>query len=156
LTALCASGVKAMMVNVLRDDLCPFDCHISSSKKLDPKAASRGKFSLLLPISIFLLMGYQSAAQAQDSLGNLGIPTSSERFFEAGTERFEREIQNLQERSRATENILHIHADVQTPEDLLRLEDPRIHLQDPCSRSEVKLLNGSTQIPLIVHPLSQN
>jgi hypothetical protein len=111
------------------------------------------KFLLLLSVYTALSIADQPAAQAQISLGNFGIPTSSERFFETGTEKFEREIQQLQERN-ATEDVLQIHPDVQMPADLLRLEDPRIHSQNRSS-SQVKLLKVSTQALWIVHPLNR-
>jgi hypothetical protein len=81
-----------------------------------------------------ILLGTERSASA--ALGNLGIPTASERFLEAGRRNLEREIQNLQRPAVAPAEVLRVK---ETPQlDRLDLEDPRLRLPDQRSDRQSK------------------
>ncbi|MBD3883985.1 hypothetical protein IFO70_19720 [Phormidium tenue FACHB-886] len=95
-----------------------------------------------------LLLDYRSIAQAQAShnfLGNLGVPSSSERFFEAGRESFERKIQRLQEPSSMSEELLNNSEAVEIRQDLLRLEDPHVPFEEAPSNQVRQSYNTPRQ-----------
>jgi hypothetical protein len=67
--------------------------------------------------------------QTQQVLPGLFTPTNSQRFFEAGRNQFEREIQNLRERDNyAPEDLLQINPEVLGSEALESLENPQLVL----------------------------
>jgi hypothetical protein len=83
--------------------------------------------AFLLSIVLSPLIGLQSV-QAQAGFGNFGIPTPSQRFSEEGRTQLEREIHRLQSPQQNSEDVLKIDAMVyKQQEDLIRLEDPRLH-----------------------------
>jgi hypothetical protein len=90
--------------------------------------------STLLPvIPILLLLNHPSLAQTQTShtsLGNLGVPSSSERFFGAGRENVEREVRHLQEQPTSSEQLLDTSQAAQIRQVLLRFEDSHMSAEE--------------------------
>jgi hypothetical protein len=118
-----------MTTNILRRHLFRIDHHSEnfSSESSDRKIISKLTVTFLL--SSVMLLTERQAAQAQvagGNLGNLGIPTASERFLDTGKQQLEREIQILQAPPSSTE-VLQIHQEAQPQNDWLQLEDPRLH-----------------------------
>lgn len=81
------------------------------------------QIATLLLLSAVILLGTERSTLA--TLGNLGIPTASERFLEAGRRNLEREIQNLQRPDAPSAEVLRVK---EVPQDRLDLEDPRLRL----------------------------
>lgn len=104
-----------------------FLCSILNGQTFSRIVLGKIKVTVLL-VTPVLLLNYRSVAQAQvirSPSENIGIPSSSERFFGAGRENFEAEIRRLQSSSAPPEDLLNDSSAVQIRQELLRLEDLR-------------------------------
>jgi hypothetical protein len=101
------------------------------------KGFTQLKTALMFTISTLLLTGLNSVAQAQqfDSIqGALAYPTSAERFFQEGRDKFDEEVKNIIEKRLVfSETLLQVREKLQIQKNLQRLEDPRLQSEGATS-----------------------
>ncbi len=129
-------------MNFLQNNLCAdSDVSRKRSGRRIVRGLLRGNSTLLPVVSMLLLFGHSSSAQAQVSFGNFGNfggHSASEGFFEAGRDSFEQEIRRLQAYSDSSQPLLSTSGVDQIRQDILRLENPAIPAEQPPSSQQYR------------------